>query len=423
MTPLLPYQHVGARFLASRTRALLADEPGLGKTAQAIAACDLVGARRVLVFCPASVRENWRREFQRFSTTSPDTTILSYDYASRKGGLPDADALVLDEAHFLKNRKAKRTKAIFDYLAERPEMSVFLLTGTPAPKNPADLWPSLYHVLPEAILTPAGKPMTYWHFVSRYCVVRNNGFGDVIVGGRNLGELRDRLASHVLRRKKEDVLTELPPIRFTDLPLAYLHDLSSGNVADTIARLESGEEGAAIHHALETAGLDALQQLAGRAASLRRELGLLKAGLLACWLKDRLADNEDKIVVFAYHRDVIAMLAQMLKPFGVEKIVGDTPSAERQAAVDRFQTDLRRRVFIGQITAAGTGITLTAASEAVIVEPSWVPAENEQAAMRIHRIGQRDACLVRYAYLAGSLDEKIAAVCLRRSRDTAVLFG
>src|SRR5690348_2437632 len=114
MIELFDYQKVGARFLAERGRALLADEMGLGKSAQAIAACDAVDARDVTVICPASVRENWVREFKRFGRIDRDLDVRSYNLAEGAAkNWCDIGVLILDEAHYLKNAKAKRTKAIF----------------------------------------------------------------------------------------------------------------------------------------------------------------------------------------------------------------------------------------------------------------------------------------------------------------------
>ena len=194
---LYPYQQTGATFLARRGRALLADEMGLGKSAQAIAACDIVGAGlSVGVVCPASVKANWKREFALFGREAHNVDIESYDKVAR-GAFDKAafDVLILDEAHYLKSPKAKRTKAIYgpkcdgvDGLVGRSNR-VFLLTGTPTPNDPSELWTHLRAVMPGAI---AGKtrPRPYFSFINRYCTIINKGFGPQITGGRRLDELR-----------------------------------------------------------------------------------------------------------------------------------------------------------------------------------------------------------------------------------------
>lgn len=415
MVDLFPYQQTGARFLASAPSKgrLLADEPGLGKTAQAIAACDELRARDrcVLVICPASVRENWKREFDRFSTTGIRPIVTSYDAAAR-GALcatmvpagDQWDVLILDEAHMLKTAKAKRTQSVFgpEGLASLAK-HVFLLTGTPTPNHPAELWPALHAVMPDAILGKNGKPLPYWSFVQKYCRTRDNGFGIQIVGGKNLAELRERLAPFVLRRKKADVLKDLPPIRFAELPLS-----SDFKMPPEIAALIPDVE-----KALEN-GVEGLKAIAPHVASLRRITGLAKVNPVSEWIKDQLDGGMRKLVVFAHHREVLQALTVDAARHGFDYacITGDTTN--RQAEVDRFQNIGKCRLFFGQIQAAGTGITLTAASDCVLVESDWTPSSNEQAVMRIHRVGQNSACLVRVATLAGSIDERIQRAVMRK---------
>lgn len=440
-----PYQLAGAAFLAERKRALLADDMGLGKSAQAILACRQLCPDhqwiRVVVVSPASVVANWRREFDKFWSTKDGRAYLasfvSYDMLTRQGDgawktgtgndvgrFAEIDVLILDEAHYLKTKTAKRTKAIFGErcdgvggLVERAK-HVFLLTGTPAPNNPSELWPMLRAVLPEAIAGINGHPMSYWSFVSRYCRTRDNGFGIQIVGGKNLEKLKVRLAPHVLRRKKEEVLQDLPPIRFDELAveggLSELGQMQSKTMSESLIR-----------KTLEQKGVEGLREIAPHVAQLRRLTGLAKVKGCIDWITDWLGAGGDKLVVFAHHRDVIDGLFHhfaLNTGYRSARLTGDTPAERRQLNIDYFQKR-DANLFFGQIQAAGTGITLTAASDALFVESSWVPAENEQAAMRIHRIGQRNACLVRFAMLAGSIDEQIQRAVMRKSADIAKLFS
>lgn len=418
MPDLFPYQVDGARFLASAPSKgrLLADEPGLGKTAQAIAACDaLAEGAKVLVVCPASVKENWLREFTRFSDLPHQVYVESYDAVARgKAGGEWFDVLILDEAHYLKNAKAKRTQAIFGKggLQETCD-HVILLTGTPTPNHPAELWPALNAVMPDAILGKNGKPLPYWSFVQKYCKTRDNGFGIEITGGKNLAELRERLAPFVLRRKKADVLKDLPPIRFTELPLSSDFKMPP-EIAALIPEVEA---------ALEKDGVDGLKAIAPHVAALRRITGLAKVGPASEWIKDQLDGGMQKLVVFAHHREVLQALTVDAARQGIDYacITGDTTN--RQAEVDRFQNIGRCRLFFGQIQAAGTGINLTAASDLLLVEQSWVPSDNDQAAQRVHRIGQSRGCLVRYAVLAGSIDERVTRVLARKMETVSALWG
>jgi SWI/SNF-related matrix-associated actin-dependent regulator 1 of chromatin subfamily A len=409
---LFTYQVEGAKFLAEKGRALLADDMGLGKSAQAIRACDALDAKDVTVICPASVVENWRREFARFGEVEREVQIWSYDMASRGAAdrfFSEADVLVLDESHYLKNHKAKRTKAIFGPkcdgkggLVERAK-HVFCLTGTPTPNNPSELWPMLRAV--------NGEPLSYWRFVQRYCRTRDNGFDIQIVGGKNLAELKERIAPFVLRRKKEDVLKDLPPIRFDELPLQCDRLPESD-----MAQMDGWD---LIVNTLAKDGVEGLREIAPHVAQLRRLTGLAKVPAAIEWIKEQFEGGLKKLVVFVHHLDV--MRALCVTNIGFACIHGGT--TDRQAQVDRFQNDPECKLFIGQIQAAGTGITLTAASDVLFVEQDWTPGNNLQAAMRIHRLGQRNACLVRVATLAGSIDEQIQRALLRKFKDIETLFN
>jgi SWI/SNF-related matrix-associated actin-dependent regulator 1 of chromatin subfamily A len=420
VTVLYPYQQTGAAFLAGRQRGLLADDMGLGKTIQAIAACDEVLAVSVMVVCPASVRENWKREFEKFSWTGIEPYVVSYNSLYQgEGG--DCDVLILDEAHYLKSKDSKRTKLAFGEkcdgvggLIERAKR-VILLTGTPMPNHPAELWPMLRACAPETILGKTGKPDSYWQFVSRYCKTRDNGFGLQIVGGKNLDKLKAKLEPFMLRRLKEEVMPDLPPITFSEL---FVEGKIDANLSQVNGHIEM------IRHVLEEEGVEALARIAPHVATLRRLTGLAKLAPVVEWVKDWLDSGGGKIVIFAHHRDVIFGLFNAFnRSHEFAYLTGDVAAHKRQEAVDRFQNDPKCRIFLGQIQAAGTGITLTAASDVLFVESSWVPAENSQAAMRIHRIGQKNACLIRFATLAGSIDEQIQKAVARKTADITALFG
>jgi len=411
---IYPYQQAGAAWLSSRKHALLADDLGLGKTAQAIRAARLVDARAILVICPASVVVNWQREFAKFWPDGPEPEVVSYDRAMR-GQVEDRklDLLVADEAHFLKTPQSKRTRAIFGEkcdgvggLVERADR-VILLTGTPMPNHPAELWPALRALFPEQITGTSGKPYAYWQFVSKFCKTRDNGFGLQIVGAKNHDLLREKLAPVMLRRLKAEVLPDLPEISFDPL---YVE----GRIG------VAGPEAELVREALAKDGVDGLKRVASHVATLRRLTGMAKVEPVVEWVREWLEGCDRKIVLFAHHREVIQYLIDTLgNEYRSALVVGET--LDRQKQVDVFQTG-PARVFIGQNTAAGTGITLTAASDLVLVESSWVPAENAQIAGRIHRIGQKTGCQVRFATLAGSIDEDIQRAVARKTADISAIL-
>lgn len=403
MTTLLPYQTEGVAFLAARKRALLADDMGLGKTIQAIYAARAIGAKTVRVLCPASLVGQWQSEFARHAPAI-EVAVVSYDRAVKQKPVNwPPDVLILDESHYCKSPSAKRAKTGLMRLGAKAPVT-WCLTGTPMPNNPAELWTTLRALAPERIIGRNGKPATYHAFVSRFCITKNNGFGTVIVGGRNHEKLREILDGFMLRRVKSDVLTELPPIRFVDLALS-----------ETKLELPPGEE-EALTRALDEHGVEGLSKVAEHVATLRRVTGMAKAPAVAKWIRTFLTSTDRKLVVFAHHKEVLRQLRSGLGAVSCY-VGGDTPSARRKEQVDLFQKSAGHRVFFGQIQAAGTGLTLTAASDMMFIESSWVPAENQQAAMRIHRIGQNRGCVVRFAHVPNSIDERIQKAVRRKTAD------
>jgi SNF2 family DNA or RNA helicase len=259
-------------------------------------------------------------------------------------------------------------------------------------------------------------------------VLKPTQFGPKVVGNRNAAELRRRLQPHALRRRAEAVLHDLPAIRFATAvvdPGDVLKDLEATEAAPELSLLRSVVHAAAAKTELQgraDADRDALIERVLKnesiaLARLRRLTGIAKAAATARLLRDELASGAlEKVVVFAHHREVLRTLASGLARYGVVMVDGDISPARRQIAIDRFQSDPAARVFLGQITAASTAITLTSASHVVFAEASWVPADNLQAAKRCHRIGQTRPVLVRFISLAGSLDEAITEVLRRKTR-------
>lgn len=435
------YQALGTRFLASRRRALLADEPGLGKSKQAIDACDQIEAKRVIVICPAVVRPSWKRQFELWQKRErpirvlesrglfpmrDGVTIASYELV--KDVLDslepaDVDALIIDEAHYLKNRKAKRTKTVYGTrcngsggLVDRG-VYVWALTGTPAPNDPSELWPIMRALFPEALRKDRfDRPLAFWAFVNRYCRTVMVGVGRMkIVGGKNLQELRECLQPHMLRRQAEDVLHELPPWRFDDVPL-QAKDVAGIDWQDP--RLEK------LLKALQEDDRKALKQLSLDLSTMRRLIGVAKARAVAELLDAEFDGGLRKIVLFAWHHDVIDALVQRLQAHRPQVITGMTSPGDREGALEAFQKDDRARVFIGQIKAAGVGLDglQQATSEVLFVESSWSPNDNMQAAHRVRRIGQVLPVRVRFASLAGSIDEQISAALRRKTEMLTQLF-
>lgn len=447
---LFSFQHFGATWLSKKKYALLADEMGLGKSAQAITAADLAGAQTVLVLCPAVARLNWIREFAKFSKRTltcgalltskdalkplADVTICSYDLAMTSAVCSKLSGrrwsvLVLDESHYLKSRTAKRTKAALEVLAGVADR-VWCLSGTPAPNHPAELWPVLARFGLYA--------RDYWSFVGRFCTSKVTPFGTQITGGRRIEELRALMAPVLLRRKKDEVMKDLPKIMFSDVvveqsPVDIVNFEkyfgTTAVLAPHLVHKELDKQRRIVETFCSELGgaangdMQILAGLAHKVKSLRQWVGIQKVPKVVEMVKAELeARAYDKIVLFAIHQSVIEGLREALKSFGAVVLYGGTPPEKRDLHIRKFQNDPKCRVFIGQVVAAGTAITLTAAHQVMFVEADWTPANNQQAAMRVHRIGQTKPVTVRFVGMAGSIDERIQQVLRRKTKTLTALF-
>lgn len=425
----LPYQRAAIAFGLARPNVLFADEMGLGKTIEALGVINTdPDARHVVIVCPASLKLNWARECERWlvdrgpvgiaGKTFPheaSVVIVNYDILGKwaKELSRDWDVLVADECHYVKNKDAKRAKALYALSARRK----LFLTGTPILNRPVELWAIVSSLAPEEF-------DNFWAFAKRHCKPTKNRFGWEFKGATNLDELHERLRSTIMvRRTKAAVLPDLPPKR------RQVIELGSDHVADLIAVEATAWQKHQQHlnelRALSRTGseknkieLKTLRQgvnaAFGELAKLRQDTALAKVPLVVEHLKSVL-DDAKKIVVFAHHRSVIDALAE---PFEGDAVTlkGDDAVASRQAAVDRFQDDPSCRLFIGSITAAGFGLTLTASAHVVFAELDWVPARLTQAEDRTHRIGQRDSVLVQHLVLQNSLDARMVGTLIRKQR-------
>jgi SWI/SNF-related matrix-associated actin-dependent regulator 1 of chromatin subfamily A len=438
-----PYQVEGAKFLLQKAGALLADEMGLGKTVQVLLAINSdPKVSKVLVFCPASVKLNWVREANRWlvrpfevkylSGKTPEPisipkdrglfVVVNYDIAdawSRELSKIHWDVLVLDEAHYLKNRKAVRTRAI---LGEEKNIGLqppiwadkkIALTGTPIVNRPAEIWPILAWIDRKAW-------GSFWTYAKRYCNLHHNGYGWDASGASNLEELSRKLSRYMLRRRKDEVLKDLPPKLRQVLELPpngatsliakerelwdrYSEELAKAKAAVEIARAESEEE---LKEALSK--LRALVRVYFQEMSLvRHQLALAKVPKALEHIQDVL-ESKDKVVVWVHHRDVAEAVFEGLKEYNPVMVLGGSSAEARAEAVRRFQEDKSVRVFIGGITAAAEGITLTASDIAIFIELDWRPGKLLQAEDRIHRIGQTRSVVIQYLVFDGSLDAYMA---------------
>lgn len=439
--PLFAYQNTGADFVANVGKALLADDPGTGKTAQLSAGCDRVNAKRITVICPASVTQNWRRELRRFRHLGDEgVTIATYNHATThvselKATKPDV--LILDESHYAKDPTAQRTRAIYGsdidgnrvhdggLIADVP--CVWPASGSPAPNNPLELHSMIHALWPQTIMResvlehPSGvgfvtkdMPLSYNRFMMRYCELKPGYRGFKIIGGKNLPELKALMAPYMLRRKIDDVQKDLPKLRYDTFAL----NMRRAPMADTAVEM-------AINMALESEDpCAALEDLAGQCATYRRMLGEAKIEAVAERVTDELEDGLDKIVLYGIHHNVLEGLRVHLVDYYPIVIDGSVKPAKRQELVDHFATNDKCRVLIGQLDAIGTGTDgmQHACNNLIYVESSWSPYKDDQGAKRLRRYGQKRPVLARYAYIPNSLDERIANVQRQKTATVQQLF-
>jgi SWI/SNF-related matrix-associated actin-dependent regulator of chromatin subfamily A-like protein 1 len=420
---------------------------GLGKTIQALGVVNAdPSVKSVLVICPASLRLNWQREAERWlvrpmsigiaNQTFPETdlVIINYDILRKhRESLRSRtwDLLVVDECHYLKNPKTIRTIEVLGKWHRDPKLALspiparrrLYLTGTPIVNRPIELWP---------ILHSTGRPeWRNWRaYVERFCDGEQTRWGWDVKGASNLGELQEILRSTIMvRRLKKDVLTDLPAKRrqVIELPAnGALDVVRSENAAwrqreavlealQTAVELAKASEDPADYEAAVQALREGYMVAFTEMSALRHETARAKVPYVVEHVLEAV-DSSGKVVLFGHHKDVLHAINEGLREGGTETVLltGDMTAVERQASVDRFQTDDNVKVFIGTIGAAGVGITLTAASHVVFAELDWVPGNMSQAEDRCHRIGQSESVLVQHLVLEDSLDARIAKTIVEK---------
>jgi len=360
---------------------------GLGKTVQAIRAADQVGSEVPVVVCPASAVPNWEYEIEKWDAQADDWTCVSYATLIRRNWKKwKPDLVILDEFHYCKSPSAKRTRAALGLARQcvRNEGRAWLLSGTPMPNDPTELWSPIKYLWPEIAEEHGCSRATHWRDTFTKC--RPTPYGLKPYAVKNGAALRRSLNEIMLRRTLDDVGLELSPLR---VELSRLP--RSAASCEKLAEYEEWEE-------------------TDYTSTLRRLLGSAKAEPVAKRIIEELDNGAyEKIVVLYHHRDVGETLEEQFRTAGYDPVGfnGDTPQGKRQEAIERFQEDADIRVFLAQQTAAGIAINLTAATEIVLLEPAWSPNDNWQAIDRIHRIGQEQPCRARIFALSGTLDEAI----------------
>ncbi len=396
-------------------RAIIGDEMGLGKTIESLAFVKL-SAGKTLVIAPANVIYKWEEEWQKWGgdgecqvvgttkdkISDADCIIMSYAIMVLKfTELQDMyfDCIIFDEGHYLKNYKAKRTR-IAKALVKGGIQKVLFLSGTPFMNRPSELFSLLNMLDPTSFAN-------FFSYAKAYC-------GAQYLQGQwyfppntvtNEEELKERLKSYMIRRTKKEVSLQLPELTRTSL-VVDIKNRSEYNKAVRDIRSWLSEKGReVVNHKHVLTRLNVLRQVVGEGKAEH-----------AIELAETILDEGRKVVLFCHHKEIVTLLVNGLKKYGVKVIDGSTPAKERKENSNLFLSlDSGIRVMV-ITTAGGIGIDLYSASDLIVVERQWTPAVEEQVEARLHRIGQKNHVNVYYLVAKSTVDEKLDKI-VRKKRE------
>jgi len=397
---LFEYQIEGVKALAGKKRFLLRSDPGLGKTAQLITAAKVINAQSILVICPKTMCLPWEREIVKWGGDLSKFTIINHDKLITKAfrDINKAwDLIICDENHiYLKNIDTKRAKAFFELMSKAER--VWLATATLASKSGEDYYCPLKILLPEMM-----QKTSKTKFLSRYCKKIRDPFspwGYRYDGFANMDELNKIFSVCSLRHKEDEVKLQLPELTETDWEIDGKYESFSK------------EEVSEIKQALiEGSGFGADYQGRMKASAMHKIPAVLD--LLNSYPADK------KVVIFAWHRDVVnSLVAEIAKHCerNVAKLTGEiTDNEARQLIIDNFQTGACNTLVLN-IQSGGAGITLTAATVGIYIQFPHSVIHWVQSRKRVHRIGSKKPVQLIKLISRGSIDEEIFAVLSERAK-------
>ena len=422
--PPLNHQKEAIEKLVGNDKFILADDMGLGKTTSTVIAALESGIKKVLIVCPASLKINWKREIANYTDRSvsiiegkiwesADFVIINYDILKnfhdpqdRKNSVilnEGFDLVVADEAHYIQNTQAARTKIANDIINKVGK--VWLLTGTPMTSRPMN-----YYNLLNLVESPVA--FNWMGYVRRYC----NGYQFTVgrkkiwnvQGASNLEELRDRTKPQVLRRLKEEIL-DLPDKIITPI---YLK-LKSRDYEELMGEYyrwfdQSNESGS-------------LTVQFSKLMKVRQVIAEEKIKN-TCEIAENIVEQGKKVIIFTNFTDTLNQITEHFGKSAV-KLDGSMSKQERQKAVDRFQEDEKIQVFVGNIKAAGVGITLTAAEAVIMNDLSFVPSDHSQAEDRAYRYGQKNNVLVYYPIFENTIESIIYDILQNKKNIFEIVMG
>ena len=424
--PPLSHQKEAIEKLVGSKRFILADDMGLGKTTSTIIAALETGAKKILIVCPASLKINWESEIANYSdrsvfiaegkkySTEADFVILNYDILKNFHDPKDKEnslliqsnfeLVILDEAHMISNAQAQRTKIINNFVKDIKR--VWLLTGTPMTSRPMN-----YYNLLNIIESPVAQ--NWMAYAIRYCQGYQFTAGKRkvwnVTGASNLEELRDRTSKQILRRLKEEVL-DLPDKIITPV---YLRT-SSKDYKDLMGEYYEWLENKKEESSSLTIQFSKLMKVRKVIANEKVKQTIEFA--------ENIIEQGKKVIIFTNFTDTLQLIHNH---FGKESVYldGSCNKAQRQYAVDQFQDNEKIKVFVGNLKAAGVGLTLTSAEVVIMNDLSFVPAEHAQAEDRAYRYGQKNNVLVYYPIFENTIEGVIYDILNTKKKIIGTVMG
>lgn len=379
-----------------------------------------------VVVCPAPLKLQWQREAahhfgMRAEVLSgvcptpfgmagmPPVCIVNYDILAPSRYGPgwlkalkslNPKTVIIDESVAIKDHRAKRSRAVKELCRGVPH--VLALSATPIEIRPMELWSTLNILQPQRFPSP-------WSFGHSFCGPKKTFYGWSFDGASNLDQLDKALQGVMIRRRKADVIQDLPSKIRTVVPLEMSDPEQYAQASADFLKWLSHTDPGKLHGAVRTAGLQ-------RAGVLKRLAADLKLSAAMNWVDNWLETNPGKILLFCHHRKIVTALHQRYAK--VSAVVdGSVTGVKRQKAVDRFQKDQKCRVFIGNMIAAGKGLNLTAGTATAILEYPWKPTDILQAENRGYaRLSDIHGMQVFFLTAVGSIEQKIADLLQKRQR-------
>lgn len=424
--PPLEHQKIAIEKLAGSKRFILADDMGLGKTTSTIIAALETGVKKILIVCPASLKINWMREISNYTdrsvyiaegkkfSTEHDFVIVNYDILKNFYDLKDKEnslishfnpeLIILDEAHYVSNGQASRTKLVNSF--SKKSKYLWLLSGTPMTNRPMN-----YFNLLSLIESPVAQ--NWMAYAIRYCQGYQFKAGSRKVwnvnGASNLEELRDRTSKQFLRRLKTDVL-DLPDKIITPV---YLR-LKSKEYENLMGEYYDWYDKNPTESSSLTVQFSKLMKVRQIIAEEK-----IKATIE---MAENIIEQGKKVIIFTNFTDSLNKIAEHFGKIAV-KLDGSTSKPNRQHAVDQFQENDKIKVFVGNIIAAGVGITLTAAEAVIFNDLSFVPGHHSQSEDRAYRYGQKNLVSIYYPLFENTIEGIIYDMVNEKKNNIETVMG